>query len=586
MCEQLDEHEVLGEVLSTLRTIFQETEIPEPTFYQITKWGSDKYARGSYTYLPPGCTDQDFHVLQAAINGNGDSTVLETAETYRVFFAGEHTTALHPSMAHGAMLSGLRAAKEVVTNMTHGVQPDTSVDRTIPLSTFRYQFPNAALVCCLCGDSGSNLRQGSLLAFKRGPRAIVVHNNCAEYSPEVEVLEGVWKYVFQACNRGRDVACDLCGKLGATIGCSGDSRCYRSYHFSCAEDTGFRFDTDSDGKEFFCDLHRRGMSLEKESRRISVDYFSATNYDDEPMTCYLCEGGKSRDCGELLGYQQYRRRCLIHQNCAKYTTIASLSENSSSRLTQDYRNVFSALDLSTECTSCGRQGATVGCCDDSCQNYYHFPCALGLKWNFEKRPRFRCPTHRQKRPSAQQKQEGNESSLPTPPAEFFQHALFSHLAGDSQVNAPANEGVGAPDIEVEKSMDEEDDYSSDEDTTEASSTQSFSLDPMTQSLQNMSNLVNGSRLVGIQRDSVDHLWNIFLSLSRDKLRDMYFVSFAKRYQSEDGEVIEKGEVLVAINGVRIGMQPLGCLQDVLGLLQQEVELLVEVQKGIPDAEKQ
>jgi len=110
-CEKLTDEALVAQVMDTLRTIFSTIEVPEPMAFKVTRWGSDQFSRGCYTFLTPGTTDQDFGILQAPINGNGDSLLLEGAETMRLFFAGEHTTALHPSMSHGA-LSTFRLAKD------------------------------------------------------------------------------------------------------------------------------------------------------------------------------------------------------------------------------------------------------------------------------------------------------------------------------------------------------------------------------------------------------------------------------------------------------------------------------------------
>lgn len=102
-CEQMPQEAVVGEIMVTLRTLFPKNAVPDPVAFNVTRWGTDKFSRGSYTFLTPGTTDEDFETLQSPVNGNGDSLLLEGSETMRLFFAGEHTTALHPSMAHGAM---------------------------------------------------------------------------------------------------------------------------------------------------------------------------------------------------------------------------------------------------------------------------------------------------------------------------------------------------------------------------------------------------------------------------------------------------------------------------------------------------
>ena len=89
------------------------------------------------------------------------------------------------------MLSGIRAAKEVLSTMkcrsASTARESKDVDRIIPVSLFRHNNPNAPLRCSFCHKIGSQVREGSLLAFKRGAREVLAHDNCAEFSPEVEV---------------------------------------------------------------------------------------------------------------------------------------------------------------------------------------------------------------------------------------------------------------------------------------------------------------------------------------------------------------------------------------------------------------
>jgi lysine-specific histone demethylase 1 len=103
VCEKLSDEALVEQLMEVLRSLFSLIDVPEPVAFKITRWGSDPFARGSYTFLAPGTTDQDFEMLQSPVNGNGDSLQLEGTEIMRLFMAGEHTTALHPSMAHGAL---------------------------------------------------------------------------------------------------------------------------------------------------------------------------------------------------------------------------------------------------------------------------------------------------------------------------------------------------------------------------------------------------------------------------------------------------------------------------------------------------
>jgi lysine-specific histone demethylase 1 len=118
-CEEMSDTEFMTQIMETLRSLFTKIDVPDPVSFKISRWGADKFARGSYTFLGPGSTDEDFEALQSPVNGNGDSTLLELpkSETMRLFFAGEHTTALFPSMAHGAMRKFVHAPR------TYGIYP-------------------------------------------------------------------------------------------------------------------------------------------------------------------------------------------------------------------------------------------------------------------------------------------------------------------------------------------------------------------------------------------------------------------------------------------------------------------------------
>ena len=92
--------QIVASAMQTLRTIFGNA-IPDPLDYQITRWASDPYALGSYSFNAVGYTP---------------ALRIELAKPFdqKVFFAGEATEAQHFSTAHGAYLSGQRAAKEIL----------------------------------------------------------------------------------------------------------------------------------------------------------------------------------------------------------------------------------------------------------------------------------------------------------------------------------------------------------------------------------------------------------------------------------------------------------------------------------------
>ncbi|TQN72254.1 Vacuolar protein sorting-associated protein 33A [Colletotrichum shisoi] len=93
---------LIAEATEVLRSVFGPA-VPYPAESVITRWASDKFARGSYSSAGPDMQPDDYDAMSRPI-GN-------------LFFAGEHTIGTHPATVHGAYLSGLRAASEVVDCM-------------------------------------------------------------------------------------------------------------------------------------------------------------------------------------------------------------------------------------------------------------------------------------------------------------------------------------------------------------------------------------------------------------------------------------------------------------------------------------
>jgi len=103
--EALSDPQIVSSAMQTLRTIFG-ADIPDPVDYQITRWASDPFALGSYSFNPVGTNPRMRTTLARPINN-------------RLFFAGEATEQNHFSTAHGAYLSGLRAAKEMAAALAY-----------------------------------------------------------------------------------------------------------------------------------------------------------------------------------------------------------------------------------------------------------------------------------------------------------------------------------------------------------------------------------------------------------------------------------------------------------------------------------
>jgi monoamine oxidase len=98
--EGLSDAQIVADALETLRRMFGKT-VPEPAAFRLTRWASDPFAFGSYSYLPPGATGTDRDALAEPVAN-------------RLFFAGEATHRQYPATVHGALLSGERAAKRIL----------------------------------------------------------------------------------------------------------------------------------------------------------------------------------------------------------------------------------------------------------------------------------------------------------------------------------------------------------------------------------------------------------------------------------------------------------------------------------------
>ena len=99
--EAWTDQQIVDSAMKTLRTIFG-SNIPGPIDYQITRWASDPFARGSYSFNALGSTPTSREDLAEPLGG-------------KIFFAGEATSTNYFGTVHGAYLSGLRAARDVLS---------------------------------------------------------------------------------------------------------------------------------------------------------------------------------------------------------------------------------------------------------------------------------------------------------------------------------------------------------------------------------------------------------------------------------------------------------------------------------------
>ncbi|MCJ1407933.1 hypothetical protein MMC19_002004 [Ptychographa xylographoides] len=101
--EMLTDAQIVGEVTQQLAKMYKLTQIPAPTETIVTRWGQDRFARGTYSYVGARAQSGDYDAMAKPV-GN-------------LHFAGEATCGTHPATVHGAYISGLRAASEIIDDL-------------------------------------------------------------------------------------------------------------------------------------------------------------------------------------------------------------------------------------------------------------------------------------------------------------------------------------------------------------------------------------------------------------------------------------------------------------------------------------
>ncbi len=87
-------------IVQQLQTIHG-TSVPQPNQLLRTRWGSDPFAYGAYSFVPAGATSAAYDVVADAVDN-------------KLFFAGEHTSKDYRGTVHGAYLSGIREADKLL----------------------------------------------------------------------------------------------------------------------------------------------------------------------------------------------------------------------------------------------------------------------------------------------------------------------------------------------------------------------------------------------------------------------------------------------------------------------------------------
>lgn len=99
--ENWNDNQIISSAMSVLKKIYG-PNIPNPIKYAVTRWNSDPYTLGSYSYSAVGSKQPS------------DRNELTSPVLNRVFFAGEASSSLYPATVHGAYLSGLDTSNKII----------------------------------------------------------------------------------------------------------------------------------------------------------------------------------------------------------------------------------------------------------------------------------------------------------------------------------------------------------------------------------------------------------------------------------------------------------------------------------------
>ncbi|GAT11754.1 monoamine oxidase [Mycolicibacterium novocastrense] len=92
--EALPDGDAVAQVINAL-------DAPEPTRSIVTRWGTDPYSLGSYSFIAVGSSPDDMSALGEPVGE-------------RLLFAGEATNPEFFGTVHGAYLSGIREADRIL----------------------------------------------------------------------------------------------------------------------------------------------------------------------------------------------------------------------------------------------------------------------------------------------------------------------------------------------------------------------------------------------------------------------------------------------------------------------------------------
>ncbi|KAG9796314.1 hypothetical protein KCU88_g277, partial [Aureobasidium melanogenum] len=156
--EKIPDEELVGQCLGQLRNVFGPTNVPMPIESIVTRWGSDRFARGTYSFVAAEARPGDYDLIAAPIQN--------------LFFAGEATIATHPATVHGL------SKKRTILCKKRGMLRCGS-EFTTTLAPRRSSLRNSLsmLFCCILVSTGTRSRidwveSGKRLAERANIRSV------------------------------------------------------------------------------------------------------------------------------------------------------------------------------------------------------------------------------------------------------------------------------------------------------------------------------------------------------------------------------------------------------------------------------
>lgn len=101
--EKMTDEEIMDEIMAHLQVMYGEN-IPKPTNMLRTKWNTNEFTFGSYSFATNKTRSKKFNILKRSVAD-------------KLFFAGEHTEKNYRATVHGAYLSGVREATKIMKSL-------------------------------------------------------------------------------------------------------------------------------------------------------------------------------------------------------------------------------------------------------------------------------------------------------------------------------------------------------------------------------------------------------------------------------------------------------------------------------------